>query len=163
MDINGIRWIYFFNEIELLELRFKTMYDYVDKFIIVESKYTFTNEPKELFYETNKEKFKKYWSKIEHIVVEMVPVTCTTAWEREFFQRNEIQRGIKDADADDILIISDLDEIISPYGVKRVTKILKKFPDRVLNLELLNCWYYLNYVDQKVFFSSSKSLYDRKF
>ena len=111
----------------------------------------------------NKEKFKKYWSKIEHIVVEMVPVTCTTAWEREFFQRNEIQRGIKDADADDILIISDLDEIISPYGVKRVTKILKKFPDRVLNLELLNCWYYLNYVDQKVFFSSSKSLYDRKF
>lgn len=142
----------FFNEIELLELRLKTMYDYVDKFILVESKYTFTNEPKELFYETNKEKFKRYWDKIEHIVVEMFPVTCATAWEREFFQRNEIQRGIKDADADDILIISDLDEIISPYGVKRVTKILKKFPDRVLNLELLNCWYYLNYVDQKVFF-----------
>jgi beta-1,4-mannosyl-glycoprotein beta-1,4-N-acetylglucosaminyltransferase len=43
--------------------------------------------------------------------------TDTDAWGREAHQRNSISRGITDADAEDIIIVSDLDEIIRPSTV----------------------------------------------
>lgn len=149
----------FFNEIDMLELRLETMWDYVDKFIIVESRKSFTNIDKELNYEKNKDKFKKYWGKIEYIVIDEFPTECKNAWDREHYQRDAIYQGIKNASPNDILLISDVDEIISPYGVRRAEKILKKKPQEVLRLELLNCWYFLNYVDYKLFFLGAPVAY----
>lgn len=149
----------FFNEIELLELRLQTMDKFVDRFIIVESKKTFTNNDKPLYYEENREKFKQYWKKIKYIVIDEFPKECKTAWEREYYQRNAIYNGIEGAKDSDILIVSDLDEIISPYGVKRIKHILKKSPEKILKLELLNSWYFLNYVDQKNFFLAAPVAY----
>lgn len=51
--------------------------------------------------------------KVIHVQVEDMP-TDTDAWGREAHQRNSIARGIVDADAEDIVIVSDLDEIIRP-------------------------------------------------
>ena len=149
----------FFNELDLLKLRLDTMWDYVDKFIIVEARKTFTNEDKDLNYEKNKNSFKKYWEKIEYIVIDEFPDECKNAWDREYYQRNAIYQGIKNSKPDDILIVSDLDEIISPYGVKRVKKILKQDHEKVLKLELLNCWYFLNYADYKYFFLAAPVAY----
>lgn len=145
----------FFNELELLELRLEIMWEYVDRFILVEAKRTFTNEKKALYYEENKEKFRRFWDKIEYVVIDEFPDECKTAWDREYYQRNAIYRGLKNTNAQDILLVSDLDEIISPYGIKRVQQILRRNPNKILNLELLNCWYFLNYVDQKAFFLSA--------
>ncbi len=138
-----------FNELDILELRLEVMYESVDRFILVESRKTFTNMDKPLYFEDNKERFVKYADKIEHIVIDEFPAYCKSAWDCEYYQRNAIYQGIKKNKSEDILIVSDLDEIVSPYGVKRIKTMLKKQPDKILKLELLLSWYYLNYVDVK--------------
>lgn len=147
----------FFNELELLELRLEYLYDVVDKFILVESKYTFTNEKKELYYEINKNRYEKWSDKIIHIVIDEFPDACQTAWDREHYQRNAIEIGIKDASDYDIFMSGDLDEIPSRNAISRMKKLLKKYPEKVVRFELLNCWYYMNYIDTKTFFDDSIS------
>ena len=53
----------FFNEIELLELRLKTMWNHVDRFIIVEARKTFTNHDKELYFQIHEKRFENTWKK----------------------------------------------------------------------------------------------------
>ena len=47
----------FFNELDLLELRLKTLYPIVDYFIITELCETFSGKPKDLLFNENKERF----------------------------------------------------------------------------------------------------------
>ena len=128
----------FFNELELLNYRLKVLNDYVDYFILVEMPYTFTGLPKQLFYNENKELFKEYHSKIIHIIVEDIPyifpninIDLNQQSENEFHQRNCIKRGIDiiidKLNDDDIILSSDLDEIIDP-------KILEEFINGTYNL-----------------------------
>lgn len=149
----------FFNELELLELRLETMWEYVDRFIIVESRKTFTNQDKELYFEGNKDSFAKYMDKIEHVVIDEFPIDCKGAWDCEHYQRDAIYRGVKNANPGDILIVSDLDEIVSPYGVGQIRSILRQNPEKILRLELLHAWYFLNYVDQQKFFLAAPVAY----
>jgi beta-1,4-mannosyl-glycoprotein beta-1,4-N-acetylglucosaminyltransferase len=101
----------FFNELDLLELRLEELGEVVDRFVLVESTKTFSNKPKELYFEKNRARFAKYLDKIVHIIVEDNPEHPKDAWEYEFFQRNAIARGLTGCDPDDIIIISDIDEI----------------------------------------------------
>lgn len=64
----------FFNELELLEIRFNILNDYVDYFVIVECTETFSGLPKKLFFEENRYRFEKYKNKIIHYVVNDTPV-----------------------------------------------------------------------------------------
>ena len=48
----------FNHEVELLEIRFNILNDYVDKFIITEGDITFSGLPKESHYLKNKDRFK---------------------------------------------------------------------------------------------------------
>lgn len=63
----------FFNEIDLLEIRLNILDPYVDHFVIIEATKTFTGLPKKLFYEENKNLFKKWEHKIIHYVVNDIP------------------------------------------------------------------------------------------
>lgn len=63
----------FFNELDLLEIRFNILEPYVDYFIIVEATETFSGYPKILYYEQNKERFKKWHNKIIHYVIDDIP------------------------------------------------------------------------------------------
>ena len=103
----------FFNELDLLELRFEELHDKVDFFVLCEANRTFKGEPKPLFFLENKERFAKYLAKVRHIVVEDMPTVVTTAWEREFFQRRALQRGLTDLHQEDVVVVSDCDEILS--------------------------------------------------
>ena len=112
----------FFNELELLKARFVELYDIVDYFILVEGTVTFTGLEKPLYYKENKDLFEKYNDKVIHIVVDNYPVT-TNAWDREHHQRNCIAQGIHQLNLDsaDLIIISDVDEIVSSekiYNIK---------------------------------------------
>ena len=60
----------FFNELETLDIRLNVLNDYVDHFVIIESRLTHSGLPKELFYENNKHLFKKFENKIIHYVIE---------------------------------------------------------------------------------------------
>ena len=77
----------FYNELEILELRFLELYDVVDKFIIVEANKTFKGDFKPFILEENKLRFEKWWDKVAHIKV-YIPDNLTDAWSREKYQRN---------------------------------------------------------------------------
>ena len=114
----------FYNELDMLKLRIEENNDIVDYFILVESTKTFTNIPKKLYYQENKKLFEKYDHKIIHVIVDDMPdgddgiydkVGKGSNWNRERHQRNCMMRGIQQLNlhSDDIILIGDVDEIIS--------------------------------------------------
>ena len=109
----------FYNELGLLKYRLDTLYDIVDNFILVEATITHSGNPKELFYEKNKHLYQKYQDKIIHIIVDDMSITKST-YIPENFQRVCISRGFKNLNKDDILIISDLDEIPNPTLLEKL-------------------------------------------
>lgn len=101
----------FFNELDVLEIRLAELNDVVDHFVIVEATLSFSGKPKPLVFQENAARFARYADKIIHVVVDDMPVDTTNAWDREYFQRNAIMRGLLGAAPDDIVMISDADEI----------------------------------------------------
>lgn len=137
----------FFNELDLLEIRLNTLDKVVDKFILAESPLTHTGNPKPLYYAENKERFAKFNDRIVHVVVDDFPTMPNDmpvrekAWTRENWQRNAIVRGLpKDIKDEDILLISDLDEIPSPEYVQKATS----NPIGVTRLDLKAYCFFIN-------------------
>jgi beta-1,4-mannosyl-glycoprotein beta-1,4-N-acetylglucosaminyltransferase len=147
----------FFDEEMLLELRLNTLDKFVDKFIIVESAYTHSGKEKKLIFDINK--YPKFKEKIDYIIVRDLPhgieqigkddsnleITnkeIMNALRRENFQRNGINRGLINANDNDWIIISDLDEIpdLSNINFNSINKKIIFFKQKVfyykLNLEL---------------------------
>lgn len=131
----------FFNEIDILNLRLHVLAPLVDRFIIEEATVTFSGEPKELCFEKNKELFKEFLPKIEYIVVDNSPADMTTH-ERDKFQKNALAAGLKNASDEDIIILSDVDEIPNPKVLK---EIIDHFDaDKVYHLAQRMFYCYLN-------------------
>jgi beta-1,4-mannosyl-glycoprotein beta-1,4-N-acetylglucosaminyltransferase len=105
----------YFNEDLLLELRLETLWDHVDYFVICESVLTISGLPKPLFFDANK--FKKYESKIRHLILKDYPFDTTDAWRNERWQRNYLINGLYDAKPNDWIILSDVDEIPRPQAL----------------------------------------------
>jgi len=101
----------YWDEDLLLNLRLNILDEFVDYFVIVEGNKTWQNNSKKLQF--NIEKFKNFKHKIIYIPVEDMP-GGKNPWIRESFQRNCILRGLKQAKNEDLIIISDLDEIPNP-------------------------------------------------
>jgi len=99
----------------LLELRLNILDKYVDYFVIIEGDKTWQNNKKELKFNINN--FNKFKKKIIYIPVNDMP-NGDNPYIRENFQRNCITRGLHDAKADDLIIVSDLDEIPNPKKIK---------------------------------------------
>ena len=108
----------FFNELELLEIRLEELFDVVDFFVICESTKTHQNKSKPLHYLENKEKFKKFHSKIIHHIFD--PVECPYDWYIENEQRNEIKNANFQIDNGDIFLLSDADEIMKRDAVEYI-------------------------------------------
>jgi hypothetical protein len=100
----------FFNELELLELRLHELSGVVDKFVLVEATRTHSNQPKALVYQENRARFQEFHDKIIHVVVDDMP-NAKNAWALENFQRECIARGLVSCRPDDLVLVSDLDEI----------------------------------------------------
>ena len=114
----------FYNEFELLELRLKSLYDVVDYFVIVESNRTHTNKPKPINLLEYKYELKDFEQKIRHIVVDAtkIPFKGIGDWSIENAQRNGIMAGLDDAKPDDLIFISDVDEIPAPDILQRISE-----------------------------------------
>jgi beta-1,4-mannosyl-glycoprotein beta-1,4-N-acetylglucosaminyltransferase len=113
----------FYNEIELLTYRLSILNEYVDYFVLVEARYSFSGKPKELYYENNKDLFKEFNKKIIHIILDDLPYKFPNInynnreqWANEYFNRDQISLGINkiNLEHEDIIITSDLDEIVNP-------------------------------------------------
>ena len=116
----------YYDEVLIIDLRLNYLNDYVDKFVIVESSYTHSGTPRKTLFDINK--FSKFKNKIKYIVVNEIPVDLQkfnkadtehqknskyilNAVRRENFQRNAITKGLDSASLEDLIIISDVDEI----------------------------------------------------
>jgi beta-1,4-mannosyl-glycoprotein beta-1,4-N-acetylglucosaminyltransferase len=110
----------FFNELDILELRLQELDSVVDFFVLAEATRTFSYDPKPLYFAENKERFKRFLPKIIHVVIDDLPKEGD-AWDREAFQRNATARGLTGAKPDDVIMISDVDEIPFPENVARLT------------------------------------------
>ena len=116
----------YFDEETILELRLNILDQYVDYFIIVESNFSHNGETRNLQF--NPEKFKKFKNKIIYLVYDKQPKGIEVVNEndgedeksrkyilnaalRENGQRNFIQNGLNKAEDNDIILISDVDEI----------------------------------------------------
>jgi len=113
----------FFNELDMLEIRLNVLNDKVDYFVMVEAKTTHSGEKKELFFEKNKVRFSKFFDKIIYIIVDDMPkIVNGDRWPSDTFQRNAIMRGLKNCKDNDIIIISDLDEIPNLENFEAIKK-----------------------------------------
>ena len=116
----------YFDEDLLLDLRLNVLDKYVSKFVITEATYTHNGSKKELKFDIAK--FKKFKDKIKYIVVDKEPPDIMqiesrdneekksrklvlNGYIRDNYQRNRLADGIDEASDNDIIIISDLDEI----------------------------------------------------
>jgi beta-1,4-mannosyl-glycoprotein beta-1,4-N-acetylglucosaminyltransferase len=160
----------FFNELDLLEIRLEMLYDYVDYFVISETTKTHSNNDKKMYFEDNKEYFKKYLDKIIHIktdypeeilnmglkegnteyntiyneisfyydkeehegYLKQYPTFC-----RDYLQREFIKFGLISCEEDDLIMVSDLDEIPNPLVVKKI-----KEENLYNHCVMQDCFYY---------------------
>jgi beta-1,4-mannosyl-glycoprotein beta-1,4-N-acetylglucosaminyltransferase len=142
----------FYNEEDLLNYRLNILNDYVDYFILVESTMTFVGKKKELYYNKNKAFYEKFNDKIIHIVVDLpydetiININNSDQWKNEFFQRNSIKNGIDklNLDNEDIIIVSDLDEIPDYEILKKIINNQLTLTNQIMSLEQDFYYYNLN-------------------
>ena len=103
----------------LLDLRLNILNKYVDYFVIVEGNKTWQNNPKKLSFDINN--FQKFKEKIIYVPVTDLP-DGDDPYLRENHQRNSITKGLIDTDDNDLILISDLDEIPNPYSILKFKK-----------------------------------------
>ena len=112
----------FYNELDILEIRLNTLAPLVDHFVLVESSRTFTGQPKPLVFEENKARFAEFQDKIIHIVDDDMPEHAESTYVREAHQRSAIGRGLAEARGEDLIIVSDADEIPKPAALAEALK-----------------------------------------
>tara|TARA_B100000941_G_scaffold284277_1_gene254836 strand:- start:1089 stop:1958 length:870 start_codon:yes stop_codon:yes gene_type:complete len=116
----------YFDEDLLLDIRLHTLSNFVEKFVISEATYTHNGSKKKLNFDIRK--FKKFQDKINYLVVDKHPENIIDLVEgetkekrseklilngmaRDYFQRENLKKGINKANEEDLILISDLDEI----------------------------------------------------
>ncbi len=113
----------YFDEDLVLEIRLNTLSKIVNKFVICEATRDHAGNKKELKFDINK--FSKFRKKINYLVVDDIPVKVKPIkknWHenhaRDQFQRNALEREIKNFNPEDLIMISDIDEIPDPKKIK---------------------------------------------
>ena len=132
----------FNGEFVMLEMKLAEMGPWVDKFILVEASETFSGKPKPLYFAENRERFAAFADKIVYVRVDRFPEYLTSPWAREFYQRDCGLAGLQGLCAgSDLVIISDVDEIIREEAVRGLTEPLTGADFRLfnyfLNLEVI--------------------------
>ncbi len=116
----------YFDEDLLLDLRLNHLNQFVKKFVITEATYTHNGSKKKLKFDINN--FKKFKDKIIYLVVNEEPKNILklndgeskekrgeklilNGMARDYFQRESLQRGLSESSEEDLILVSDLDEI----------------------------------------------------
>ncbi len=106
----------FNGELDMLEFRLKILWDHVDKFVIVESDHTFSGKPKPYHFIDNHTRFDWAGDKIIYWQKSVTP--DENPWINEARQRDEILNACREFSGDDLLIMSDVDEIPTWQAIK---------------------------------------------
>ena len=159
--------ITYFDEDLLLDVRLNELNNYVEKFIIIESKYTHSGKIKKQNFDINN--FYKFKKKIEYIYLEndtqniqLINENDTEAQKnsklilngmaRDFHQRNYIKNVLNNikVNNEDYIIISDLDEIPNLNNFQFLEN-----KSKIIIFKQKNFYYKFNlYIDNYTWFGS---------
>ena len=135
------------SELDWLEIRLNELYKHVDYFVVLESATTFTGHRKALFVKDNWARFEKFDKQIIYHLLENPPTSSNVSWDHERHQRNAMftqvlpfLAGDQAPTIDDIILVSDLDEIPRPATLTLLRNC--EFPRR---LTLRSRFYYYGF------------------
>ena len=163
----------YFDEDMLLDLRLNVLSKYVKKFVITEATYTHNGNKKKLNFNINN--FKKFKDKIEYIVVDSEPSNIKkisendpehirgqklilNGYARDIYQREALQLGLKKLLDDDLIIISDLDEIPNLSNIE-----LKNINNKIIIFKQKMFYYKLNLLYEEFNWFGSKACKKKNF
>ncbi|KAK4272120.1 hypothetical protein QN277_020714 [Acacia crassicarpa] len=133
--------VLFNNEVDMLTIRWKELHPYVTEYILLESNSTFTGLPKPLFFSINRDQFKFVESRLTYGVIGGRFKKGENPFIEEAYQRVALDQLLRIAgiENDDLLIMSDVDEIPSAHTIN----LLRWCDDipQVLHLQLKNYLY----------------------
>ncbi|XP_021299100.1 uncharacterized protein LOC110427814 isoform X1 [Herrania umbratica] len=142
--------VLFSNEIDILKLRWNELYPYITQFVLLESNSTFTGLPKPLIFASNRLEFKFIEPRLTYGMIGGRFKKGENPFVEEAYQRVALDQLIRIAgiEDDDLLIMSDVDEIPSAHTIN-----LLRWCDGVppvIHLQLRNYLYSFEYhVDNK--------------
>ncbi|XP_061357522.1 uncharacterized protein LOC133301835 isoform X2 [Gastrolobium bilobum] len=133
--------VLFNNEVDMLTIRWKEMLPYVTHYVILESNSTFTGLPKPLIFASNSDNFKFVKSRMTYGVIGGRFKKGENPFVEEAYQRVALDRLLRTAgiEDDDLLIMSDVDEIPSAHTIN-LLRWCNDIPP-VLHLQLRNYLY----------------------
>ena len=163
----------YFDEDLVLDLRLNYLDKFVDKFIIVESKFNHNGEKRKPLFNINK--FKKFKDKIIYILHDQTAPNLIeinenlspkqisdrkimNALRRENYQRNFIKEGLTNISDEDWIIISDLDEIPNLENVN-----FEKIQDHFVFFKQLMIYYKFNLILENYSWIGSKACKKKHF
>lgn len=136
----------FYNEFDLLRLRMACLEDLVDGFVVVEAHQTHAGKPKPLYLSDEGPADLRGHPRLTVHAVDL-PVGFSD-WERDQFQRDAIAGALKEAGAgaDDLVLVSDVDEIPSTVAVEQAREALRVATARTILIFEQRLFYFrLNY------------------
>ena len=163
----------YYDEDLLLEIRLNELNKYVKKFVIAEATYTHNGSKKKLNFDI--QKFKEFKDKIEYIVVDDQPPNIRelnkndtdkikeeklilNGMARDYYQRESLQRGLKNLNDEDIIIISDLDEIPNLENLK-----IDDIKNHIIIFQQKMFYYKLNLLYDEFIWAGSKAVKYKNF
>ena len=121
----------YFDEDMVLDIRLNTLNNVVEKFVIAEGTRDHAGRNRKLNFDIKK--YSNFENKIEYLIIDDMPVSVQNKksnWHenhlRDQFQRNALERGYTSFDDEDLIMISDIDEIPDPKKIKEF-KIKNKY------------------------------------
>ncbi|KAF8378218.1 hypothetical protein HHK36_029557 [Tetracentron sinense] len=142
--------VLFSNELDFLTIRWNELYPYITQFVLLESNSTFTGLPKPLVFANNRDHFKFIKPRLTYGTIGGRFRKGENPFVEEAYQRVALDRllrssGISD---DDLLIMSDVDEIPSGHTIN-LLRWCDEIPP-ILHLRLKNYLYSFEFlVDNK--------------
>ncbi len=163
----------YFDEDLLLDLRLNALDKYVKKFVITEATYTHNGSKKKLNFDI--QNFSKFKNKIEYIIVDKQPPNIKELDEkdssqireeklilngmaRDYFQRESLNKGLENLNEEDLIIISDLDEIPNLKNLN-----LNKINNNIVIFQQKMFYYKFNLLYDKFIWAGSKAVKYKNF
>ena len=163
----------YYDEDLLLDIRLNVLDKYVKKFVITEATYTHNGSKKKLNF--NIQNFIKFKDKIEYIIVDQQPPNIKkinkndapeiseeklilSGMARDYYQRECLKKGLKNLDKDDLIIISDLDEIPNLENLK-----INEVKNNIVIFHQKMFYYKLNLLYDEFIWAGSKAVKYKNF
>ena len=127
----------FFREKELLELRIKLLYDYVDKFIISDANQTHSGLSKSFDCRKVLENIEDPLNKIILVEIDFDKIPgVNTTWGRENYQRDVVFNLLDYFDDESVFYFGDCDEILNPIHIKWICNLVTENPGYTMRIPL---------------------------